>query len=207
MMFDYAVIRDGRLHACTHVNGDEHFLDVYSSMPHIDEVRFDSRQENQIVSRISAAVSELPHAEDFSLTRLHRHFVLQSGERLIERQCGPAGSPVLRPGVFRHDMDYLPASFRFMRTHVRGSPVDADNSLVIVTLEYKELSEPPGSGIDAWFTADRVRVIETAGQELDHLGLTDKFGIAIGDIPETGTVWVERTYLDDRSHRMTLEIS
>jgi len=199
-MFDLAVIGDAALHPRALADGDAYYLRTYAALRPIDDIVPNRAREERVVRRVMATVRDLPAAGDFTLTRLHRHFELARGERLVETDGGDTGAPVLKPALLDPDKTYLPIGFKFARAEEPAA--ETGSALAVVPLEFRKASADEQKNA---FGPDRVRVIAAVGAALLDLGLLDTFGLAIRDIPEPGTVWTERTYLSDRSHRLTVD--
>jgi len=204
-MFDYAIIQKEKLCPKAQRGIDEYYLKTYSSMPHIDDIQHNENLDNQLIVQIVQAVRGLRNAHDFTITRLHRHFKLQLGERLIEKKCDNTGVPILKPGIFSNTSTYFPTSFKVILADKSSTETKGKGVFAIVPLEYKEIPILDTDCRLEWFNSDRVCVMNVVGATLMSLGLTNVFGISIADLPGEGKVWVERTYLKDRSHRLTLE--
>lgn len=198
-MFDLAEIRGSGLHPVEVASGDAYYLSTYKALPHIDEIVEDKNAEQALVLEVVRRVRKLPQAKAFTLTRLHRHFDLAPGERLVETLEDEQKIPVLMPARLSQTNQYLPISFKFISP---DTSCYGDRILRITPLEFRECSK---THVPDVFDSERVRVLRWVGEIIERRKLTERFGIALRQRPEAGKIWTERTFLADRSHRLTAE--
>lgn len=195
-MHDIFEIIDNKLSFPALHGSDDYYHNTYSSLPHIDDISKDENFENDIVLQIMRSIQHLEASNDFSLSRLHRHFELSLGERLVEKMPESSNELIIAPEILSEGKHYIPTSFKFLETN--------SNSISFTPLEYKVASISYASHMENWYNSQRIETINTIGSLLKNLNLEHQFGFSIADYPSGDCVWVETTCLIDRSHRLSL---